>query len=134
MAKELLYLDSSALVKLVIREQETPALRNLLSESGFMVSSALAEVEVRRAVRRITSEEGILRLAEQILAGVHLLSLDGPVMRAAADLPPGQLRTLDALHLASALSLGSDLSAMVVYDDRLGEAALQVGLRVLSPR
>ena len=134
MAKELLYLDSSALVKLVIREQETPALRNLLSESGFMVSSALAEVEVRRAVRRITSEEGILRLAEQILAGVHLLSLDGSVMRAAADLPPGQLRTLDALHLASALSLGSDLSAMVVYDDRLGEAALQVGLRVLSPR
>ena len=134
MAAGLLYLDSSALVKLVIREQETPALQHLLGESGFMVSSALAEVEVRRAVRRITSEEGILRLAEQILAGVHLLSLDGPVLRAAAELPQGQLRTLDALHLASALSLGSDLSAMVVYDDRLGEAALQAGLRVLSPR
>jgi predicted nucleic acid-binding protein len=134
LAGGLLYLDSSALVKLVIREEETPALQHLLRESGAVVSSALAEVEVRRAVRRVTSEETTLGLASQVMAGVHLLRLDEPVLSAAAGLPPDKLRTLDALHLASALSLGSDLSAMVVYDERLAEAAREAGLTVLAPR
>jgi predicted nucleic acid-binding protein len=68
-----------------------------------------------------------------VLAGLHLLRLDDHVLDAAAALGPATLRTLDALHLASALSLGEDLAAVVVYEDRLAGAARQAGLRVLAP-
>jgi predicted nucleic acid-binding protein len=132
-ARGLVYLDSSAIVKLVLPEKESPAVTALLPEFDGVVSSALAAVEVHRAVRRATSEDRVLRRAEQVLAGLHLLRLDDPVLDAAAALAPATLRTLDALHLVSALSLGEDLAAVVVYDDRLAGAARQAGLRVLAP-
>lgn len=72
--------------------------------------------------------------AGQVLARVNLLDLDTPILSAASALEPKTLRSLDALHLASALSLGTDLQALVTYDVRLAEAARQAGLEVLAPR
>jgi predicted nucleic acid-binding protein len=130
----LAYLDSSAIVKLVLPEAESPALLALLREFDGLVSSALAAVEVSRAILRATPEAAILQRARQVLAGFHLLRLDQEVLNAAAELRPETLRTLDALHLASAMTLEGDLTAFVVYDDRLAEAARRTGLQVLSPR
>jgi predicted nucleic acid-binding protein len=127
-------MDSSAIVKLILPEEESPALLALLGEFDGLVSSALAAVEVSRAVLRATSEASVLHRARQVLAGIHLLRLDQEVLNAAAELPPETLRTLDALHLASAMTLEGDLTALVVYDDRLAEAARRTGLQVLSPR
>ncbi|HEX2223385.1 MAG TPA: type II toxin-antitoxin system VapC family toxin [Thermoanaerobaculia bacterium] len=134
MAETLLYLDSSALVKLVLPERETAALRSILPRFAGLVSSALAEVEVYRAIWRVSSNPKTRQNAGQVLARVNLLDLDNPILSMASALEPKTLRSLDALHLASALSLGTDLQALVTYDARLAEAARQTGLEVLAPR
>ncbi|HBL27773.1 MAG TPA: VapC toxin family PIN domain ribonuclease [Acidobacteria bacterium] len=133
MGGEVLYLDSSALVKLVLPEAETEALLASLSSWRSCVSSELARVEVTRAVRRATSHPAAERRAEEVLAGLHLLRIDGDVLGAAARLEPRIVRSLDAIHLASALSLGADLGAIAVYDSNLATAAAGHGLRVLAP-
>lgn len=130
----MLYLDSSALVKLVIWEEGSDALTELLPQFSSPVSSALASVEVQRTIRRATPDAAVLARAQQVLAGVILLKLDDPVLRVAAELRPEILRSLDALHLATALSIGEDLEALITYDDRLATAASENGLRVLAPR
>jgi len=133
----LAYLDASAIVKLIVPEEESPALLALLGEFDGLVSSALAAVEVHRVVLRglrATPDAAILQRARQVLAGIHLLRLDQEVLNAAAELRPETLRTLDALHLASAMTLEGDLTAFIVYDDRLAAAARQAGLQVLAPR
>ena len=133
MAGGLLYLDSSAIVKMVLRETESPALLAVLPRFAGIVSSSLAAVEVHRAVRRAPQDPALLQRSRQVLAGIDLLRLDDAILSAAAELEPPLLRTLDALHLASALSLGDDLSVMAVYDGRLADAARSIGLEVLSP-
>lgn len=130
---ELLYLDSSALVKLVLPETETEALLASLAAWPSCVTSELARVEVMRAARRATRHPAVEQRAEEVMAGVHLLRIDGDILSRAALLEPRGLRSLDALHLASALSLGSDLGAMMVYDSGLATAAASHGLRVLAP-
>lgn len=128
----LLYLDSSALVKLVAEEPETPALLDFLAGWPHRVSSALARVEVLRAVKRAGAGPAVRQRAVRVLARVALVQVDEQVLVAAARLGPPELRTLDAIHLATARSLDG-LAGMVTYDTRLGRAATRSRLRVWSP-
>jgi uncharacterized protein len=133
-AGELLYLDSSALVKLVLPEAESAALIAHLRSWSAHVTSELATVEVMRAARRASMDPAVEQRAEEVLAGVHLLKVDTDLLEWAARLEPRTLRSLDAVHLASALSLGDDLGAIAVYDGPLAAAATASGLRILAPR
>lgn len=130
----LLYFDSSALVKLVARERESPALFELLAPRPDVVSSALARVEVLRAVARAGGRDGERQRAEAVLERLTLIAVDTMILRAASDVEPVSLRSLDAVHLASALALGDDLEEFVGYDRRLNHAARELGLPVSSPR
>ncbi len=129
------YLDTSAVVKLLMREPETAALRRGLRRWPRRASAALLRVEILRAVKRA----GLPRLmaeARRQLEGIHLIliRLDDDLLDRAADLDPPTMRSLDAIHLAAALSLGEDLAAVVTYDERMGVAANALGLSVASPR
>jgi predicted nucleic acid-binding protein len=128
----LLYLDSSALVKLVVVEPETPALLEFLAGWPHRVSSTLARVEVLRAVRRAGAGPAVRQRATRVLARVALIRIDDPVLTGAARVAPPELRTLDAIHLATARSL-DDLAGIVTYDARLGRAATRARLKVWSP-
>lgn len=129
----MIYLDSSAVLKLVFREAESPALRTWLDARPHdtLVSSDLTLVEVARAVRRL--DEGRLTTARALLDGMDLMPLSPSVLRDAQDVGPRVLRSLDALHLASAIRLGERLVAFLTYDDRLAEAAEVAELPVASP-
>jgi predicted nucleic acid-binding protein len=131
--EELLYLDSSAIVKLVLPEPETEALFRLLGGYPERVTSALARVEVLRAVSRVGEDEPVLRRAEEVLDRLGLIRIDTKVLKAAARLEPRNLRSLDAIHLATALSLGDQLAGIAAYDIRLAEAAEAGGIDVLAP-
>jgi predicted nucleic acid-binding protein len=128
----LLYLDSSALVKLVVAEPETPALLEFLAGWPHRVSSVLARVEVLRAVKRTRAGPAVRRRAARVLARVALIRIDDLVLAAAARVAPPELRTLDAVHLATAGSL-DDLAGIVTYDARFGGAASRVRFKVWSP-
>lgn len=129
----MVYLDSSAIVKLVVPEPESQALRRYLAVRGERVASALVRVEVVRALRRAHgAEQGTLRHAEQVLERIAPVALDEPVLRAAGALEPKQLRSLDAIHLATALSLDG-LEAVITYDKRLQDATAAAGLKVAAP-
>ena len=129
----MIYLDSSALLKLVRAERHTAELRAwLAARSGaVLISSVLARVEVSRSCRRI--DERLLDTGRAVVAALHLVPLDDAVLDAAAALPGTDLRSLDALHLASALRIGVDLEAFVAYDARLIEAADAARLPVTAP-
>ncbi|HEX9940650.1 MAG TPA: type II toxin-antitoxin system VapC family toxin [Thermoanaerobaculia bacterium] len=131
MGGELLYLDSSALVKLVMPEAESTALIASLAAWPARVTSELATVEVLRAARRVSVDPALALRAEEVLAGVHLLKIDADLLSRAARLESRTLRSLDAIHLASALSLGDDLGAIAVYDGPLATAAAACGLAVM---
>ena len=133
MSEGLLYLDSSALVKLVLPEAETGALLEALSDWPERISSALAGVEVLRAVRRAGAAERVRERAERVISGIGLVRVDEAVLSGAARLEPAELRTLDAIHLATALSAGEDLGAMICYDDRLAQAAARLGVTMMAP-
>ena len=133
MGGELLYLDSSALVKLVMPEAETAALLESLAAWPARVTSELAGVEVLRAARRVAADPALEQRAEEVMAGVHLLKMDADILSRAARLEPRSLRSLDAVHLASALSLGDDLGAIAVCDGPLATAAGACGLDVVAP-
>jgi predicted nucleic acid-binding protein len=127
------YLDTSAVVKLLMREPETAALRRGLQGWPRRASAALLRVEILRAVRRA----GLPRLmteARRQLEAIQLIRLDDDLLDRAADLDPPAMRSLDAIHLAAALSLGEDLAAVVTYDERMSVAANALGLPVTSPR
>jgi len=132
MSAEVAYLDTSAAVKLLMTERESPALRRWLRRRPERASAALLRVELVRVVRRA----GFPRLipeARKVLAGIHLIRLDDALLDRAADLDPTELRSLDSIHLAAAASLGDDLAAVVSYDDRLLAAATSLGLPIATP-
>ncbi len=129
----LAYLDSSALVKLVVREPESAALAARLAEWEERVSSVLSRVEVHRALRRIAAPTSQRRRADAVLSRIALIRLDDPILGVAIRLRPVTLRTLDAVHLATALSVRPELACVVTYDERLAAAATSAGLRVVSP-
>ena len=133
MSVALAYLDTSAIVKLVRPEAETKALFIELARWPARVSSALARVELRRALRRADASAQDLRRAEATLDRLTLVDIDDEVLRRASALPDKELRALDAIHLATALSLGRELGAMLVYDVHLQEAARAGGLHVVAP-
>ena len=133
MTADLLYLDSSALVKLVIQESESDAVLDLIRLWPVRVSSELAEIEVLRAACRVSESDAVRHKAEEVIAGLHLLPIDRQIVGRAARLAPSRLRSLDAIHLATALSLGQTLGAMAVYDLALGAAAADRGLKILTP-
>jgi predicted nucleic acid-binding protein len=139
-------------VKLVIAEPESEALRSWIAERPEQVSSVLAAVEVRRAVLRLYEEVeratstraqesggpadeaaiAVRERTERLLRGVGLIAVDEKVISAAGQVRPPKIRTLDAIHVATALTIPS-LEALVTYDDRLSEAARTVGLAVVQP-
>lgn len=129
---EVLYLDSSAIVKLVASEPESASLTARIEEATT-VSSEIARVEVLRAIRRSGGKREMLERGREVIRRVGLLRVDGRVLDLAAEVEPADLRTLDAIHLASALVLGETLGAFVTYDRRLVAAAEQAGLGVQSP-
>lgn len=131
MSDGICYLDSSALVKMVIQEPETEPLLAFLRMQPRQVTSRLATVEVPRAVAR-RGPAGLQRAAD-VLASLDLVELDGALALAAAAVEPVNLRTLDAIHIATALALRDDLVAVVSYDHRLVAAARAAGLQVVSP-
>ena len=125
-----IYLDSSAIVKLVVAEAESDALTRRLADET-LASSAIALAEVPRALGRrgrSSADRG-----RQLLRSVNLVAVDEPLLEHAAILEPPIVRTLDAIHIASALALGEDLDALVTYDRRMVEVAEQHGLASESP-
>ena len=129
----MIYLDSSALVKLALAEPETAALTDYISKRGeqALVSSSLHRTEVLRAIWQ--AEPGALPRAQRMIRRVSLISLSHDLLDNAATQPPGGLSTTAAIHLASALAVKRDLTAFVCYDKTLCAAAEAAGLPVASP-
>ncbi len=126
------YLDTSALVKLVVAEPGSDPLREwLAAEEREPVSSDLARTELLRSVRRVAPDR--LVRARLVLDAVTLVQAGTPVFESAGRLEPEGLRSLDALHLAVALELGDDLRGIVTYDERLAAAAAANGMPVVAP-
>lgn len=126
------YLDSSALVKLAVDEPESNALRRYLRRRRPLVSSALARTEVLRALLD-EGEEGIAR-GRAVLGHVELVRVNHRVLNEAGVLLPSDLRSLDAIHLATVRQLGTDVSEIVTYDERIKAAATLLGFKVTAPR
>ncbi len=129
-----IYLDSSALVKLIHVEQESRALRRYLRRyrDDSFVTSALSRVEVVRAVLGGGSEA--IQLARDQLSRLDQIALDATALDEAATLSPDtRLRSLDAVHLAAARIVGSELRSLITYDLRMAEAARRLGLLVEVP-
>lgn len=126
------YLDTSALVKLVVAEPETPALHTWLNEADRdPVASDLARTELLRAVRRAAPDR--MLQARAVLDSITLTDLTASLFEQAGRIDPTALRSLDAIHLAAALDLGDDLDGLVTYDDRLADAARSNGVVVTTP-
>ncbi len=126
----LAYVDASALVKLILDEADAGAMRRWYIEADRIACSIVGAVETRRAVaRKVDRPERV----DLILRSVITLDIDEGIARAAAALRPTNLRTLDSVHLATALGLLGELDAFVTYDDRLAEAARAAGLPVVRP-
>lgn len=124
------YVDSSALVKLVLDDPDSPAMFRWYVESLNVVTSRIGVVETRRAAARGTHDPEHL---DVILGSIGVVELGEDIARSGAIVGPARLRTLDAVHLATAVTLVPDLEAFVTYDDRLAEAARAIGLPVLRP-
>jgi predicted nucleic acid-binding protein len=126
------YLDTSALVKLVVAESETAALQSWLGTvERDPVASDLVRTELLRAVRRALPER--MERARTVLNSLTLLSISTATFEQAGRLDPLEMRSLDALHLAVALELGDDLDGLVTHDDRLADAARLHGIHVEAP-
>ncbi len=125
------YLDSSAIVKLAVREPESDALRRHLRRRRPWISSSLARTEVLRAL--FPAGEAAVVAGRAVLACCDLVRVNDRVLNIAGTMPPPALRSLDAIHLATAERLGSDVSELVTYDERMAEVAREMGYRVLSP-
>lgn len=120
-------------MKLVRPEPESEALWTYLEGRPQRVSSSVAWVEVLRAVHRVSDDAGEHRRAEAVLHRIGLLEVSDAIRRAAAAVPPRSLRSLDAIHLATALDLGDELGELVVYDAGFVEAASAAGIVVRRP-
>jgi predicted nucleic acid-binding protein len=126
------YLDSSAIVKLAVREAESAALRRYLRRRRPLVTSSLARAEVLGAL--LPGGDNAVAAGRKVLTRLELVRINNRVLDEAATLLPVGVRTLDAIHLATASQLGPDLGMLVTYDDRMAEAAKHIGYRVVAPR
>ena len=125
------YLDASALVKLILNEVESRALEQEIASAGARMTSRVAQVEVHRAVKRV--EPAGMQRVRELFESLLVAELDGELAEEAASLEPASLRSLDAIHIASALRLGEELEAFITYDTRQATAAMALGLRVVAP-
>ena len=125
------YLDSSAIVKLVASESQTPALSKFLANRHPLISSALATTEVHRAV--LPLGESFRRQATEVLSRIELVRVSNEVLEDAGRLKPTSLRSLDAIHLATAALFGNTLSGLITYDSRMLGAAESIGWSVHAP-
>ncbi len=130
-AAGLVYLDSSALLKTVVAEPESAALRRFLRRHPLRVSCGLARTEVVRAVRHLGAK--VTARARQVLQRIDLVRLDDTLLDVAGALDAGVLRSLDAIHLAAALTVAAQLEAVVTYDGRMAAGARLLGLNVAAP-
>lgn len=127
------YVDSSALVKLAVREAESQALRAWLRRRRPLICSALARTEVMRALLPVGGPA--LERGQNVLSRIELVRVGKRVLDEAGALNPAELRSLDAIHLATAaLATGTGVVHIVTYDERMAEAARERGWRVASPR
>ena len=125
------YVDSSALVKLAVRENERAALRRYLRRQRVLITSVLARTEVARTLLPFGPDA--VRRGEDVLARVELVRVNDRVLRAAGALLHEDLRSLDAIHLATASLLGKSLRGLVTYDQRMADAARTLGFDVRAP-
>lgn len=125
------YLDSSALVKLAVREPESAALRRYLRRKRPLVTSALSRTEVARALLPFGADA--VARGDDVLQRLDVIRINDRVLRAAGALRPFELRSLDAIHLATAIEIGNDLARVCTYDERMAAAAIGLGLTVVSP-
>jgi len=131
-----IYLETSALTKLLVAEPETPELRKWLAtqtdKGEYTVTSALSRVELMRVVARY-GQPGQAERARYLLDGLDILPITEPVIVLAETIGPAALRCLDAIHLAAAAQIQQELRAFVTYDHRLVDGCREVGLPTASP-
>ena len=125
-------MDASAFVKLIVDEPESRAMHDFLAgEHGRFISSALLRTEAMQAAARHGPKA--LGVAREALGRVDLVSIDDRILDGAGLLHPDGLRSLDAIHVATAAAVGDDLSVIVTYDERMVDAASLMGLRTVTP-
>src|SRR6056297_2885415 len=125
------YLETSAFVKIVADEDFSTQLREWVrGDDASYVSSDLLRIEALRSSRR--RGPSVAKAARDALAGVDLLGLTSDICEVAADLDPEILRSLDAAHVATALSVGDELEGVITYDRRLSESCANLGLNVVA--
>jgi predicted nucleic acid-binding protein len=132
-----LYADTSALVKLVVREAESDAIEAEVSRWDLIATSDIAAIELPRATARARADgrAGVAdgRVVLELLGALAIVPTTDDVRALAATMEPVELRTLDAIHLAAALALGDDLAAVLTYDHRMADAARARGIEVVAP-
>jgi predicted nucleic acid-binding protein len=130
-AERALYLDSSAIVKLAVAEPESAALRQYLWRRKPLVTSALARTEVARALLPLGPTA--VRRGLEALGRLDLIRISDRILADAGTIMPAELRSLDAIHLATMQQLGAGLARVVTYDDRMSAAAAAMGRSVVAP-
>ena len=125
------YLDSSAIVKLVVNENESAALRRYVRHKRPLVTSALARTEVARALLPLGAM--VVARGYDVLQRLDVVRINDRILRTAGTLLPTDLRSLDAIHLATAAQLGDDLARVCTYDERMKMAATALGFEVVAP-
>lgn len=126
------YIDTSALMKLVVAEAESEPLKNWVErEQRDLIACDLVRTELQRAVRRVAPDRATRSRA--VLDSITLTAVTPAIFEEAGRLDPATLRSLDAIHLASALDLGDDLEGLITYDDRLAAASEANGVAVVAP-
>ncbi len=130
-AERATYMDSSAIVKLVVREPESVALRRYLRRKRPLVTSALARTEVARALLPLGLD--VVTHGEEVLRHLDVVRINDQILKAAGSMLPFELRSLDAIHLATAMALGEDLARVCTYDERMAMSAAALGLMVVAP-
>jgi uncharacterized protein len=125
------YLDSSAIVKLAVTERESAALRRYLRSRTPVVVSALARTEVARAL--LPLGPAAVQRGHDVLSRLELIRLSDRILVEAGSLLPAQLRSLDAIHLATMRQLGKSLRRLVTYDSQMATAASELGIPTVAP-
>jgi predicted nucleic acid-binding protein len=135
----ILYVDTSALLKLLVREVESTAIERELLRWPSLATSVVTEVELPRAVARAREDrpdaviDGSLVL-QGVIASAAIIELNEDIVAAARNIAPVHVGALDAIHIASALSLDWELGGVATYDNRMSEALIRAGANVVAPQ
>ena len=130
-ADRAIYLDSSAIVKLAVTEKESAALRRYLRRRAPLVVSAVARTEVARCLLPLGPTA--VQRGHNVLTRLELIRVSDRILLEAGSLRPAELRSLDAIHLATMRQLGASLRRLVTYDSRMSAAAVELGISAVAP-